>query len=232
MVTKRPYGTSHLRIPEGVRTIDRGTADFPRLLSALPHPPPVLYVAGALSPLDDGAVAVVGSRRANAEAIAAATALGRGIAQRGRTVVSGLARGVDAAAHRGALSVPGGRTIAVVATGLDLTFPPEHLELDLSIRKRGSVVSSFPLGQPASRSSFLARNELIAGLSIASLIVVADERSGTRTEIEYTLAQRKPVLFWAPLMGDVPWASTLVRHGRAYFVDDVGAVLEMLPTLT
>jgi DNA processing protein len=231
MVTEGLYATaSHVRHPEGIRAIARESADYPRMLSALSNPPAVLYVAGDLSPLDDGAIAVVGSRRATPEATEAARALGRAIADHGRTVVSGLARGIDAAAHQGALSAPGGRAIAVVATGLDLTYPPEHLELDLSIRRRGAVVSPFPFGQSALRSSFLARNELIAGLAVGSLIVVADARSGTRSEIEHTLAQRKPVFFWTPLMHDAPWASALVNDGVAYFVDDVEAILERLPT--
>lgn len=221
--------TSHSVDLRDVRVLRSDASGFPRALLSLPNPPTVIYIAGELAPADAGAVAVVGSRHTSPEAIAAATDLGRSLAERGRTVVSGLALGIDAAAHRGALAAPGGRTIAVVATGLDRTFPPEHLQLDLTIRQHGAVISPFPLGERASRASFLLRNELIAGLAVGSVIVVGDEHSGTRSEVNHTVAQRKPVLFWAPLMGTAPWAQQLVQRGLAAFVDDVSEVLERLP---
>lgn len=230
MVTEGVYATArHFVNSTDFRALHDGSAEYPRGFLMLPHPPPVLYVAGSLSVLDDGAVAIVGSRRASPTALAAASAVARGIAELGRTVVSGLARGVDAAAHRGALSVDGGRTVAVVATGLDRTFPAEHLDLDRSIRKHGAVVSTFPFGQPASRRSLLARNELIAALAVASVVIAAEERSGTRATIDHTVAQGKPVLFWEPLMGAAPWAQTLASNGDAYFVKDVADIFQRLP---
>jgi DNA processing protein len=230
MITDGPYATAvHAVSSIDFLTLGPSSSDYPRGLLGLRYPP-VLHVAGRLSPADEDAVAVVGSRTASSQAVATAAAVAAAVAAAGRTVVSGLARGVDAAAHRGALSIEGGRTIAVVATGLDLTFPPEHLELDRVIRARGAVVSSSPLGQRASRSSFLARNELITALAVATVVVVSEERSGTRSTINYTLAQRKPVLFWGPLMGELPWAQTLVSHGLAYFAASVNDVVERLST--
>ncbi len=201
---------------------------YPAALLALGDHPAVLYVAGEIMPCDDNAVAVVGSRRASATAIADATAIGRGLAQHGRTVISGLADGVDSAAHRGALSIPGGRTIAVVGTGLNLTFPAQNAALDRLIRLRGAVVSQFPPGERPSRTTFPARNALIAGLAVASVIVVAEERSGTRIEIDHTIAQGKPVVFWAPLMRSVTWAHNIVDMGAGFFAEAVGDSVERL----
>lgn len=201
---------------------------YPTALLALGDHPAVLYVAGEIMRCDDNAVAVVGSRRASATAIADATAIGRGLAQHGRTVISGLADGVDSAAHRGALSIPGGRTIAVVGTGLNLTFPAQNAALDRLIRSRGAVVSQFPPGERPSKTTFPARNALIAGLAVASVIVVAEERSGTRIEIDHTIAQGKPVVFWAPLMRSATWAHDIVDMGAGFFAEAVGDIVERL----
>jgi DNA processing protein len=201
---------------------------YPAALLALGDHPAVLYVAGEIMRCDDNAVAVVGSRRASPTAIADATAIGRGLAQHGRTVISGLAVGVDSAAHRGALSIPGGRTIAVVGTGLNLTFPAQNAALDRLIRSRGAVVSQFPPGERPSKTTFPARNALIAGLAVASVIVVAEERSGTRIEIDHTIAQGKPVVFWAPLMRSATWAHDIVDMGAGFFAEAVGDIVERL----
>lgn len=212
----------------GIRAFRPHDPGYPSGLLALPRHPPVVYVAGQILPTDRDAVAVVGSRRTSPDALGDATFVARGLAERGWTVVSGLARGVDSAAHRGALSVQGGRTIAVVGTGLDLTFPPENTQLDQLIRSRGAVVSQFPPGTDASRTAFPARNEIIAGLSVGSVIIVAAERSGTRIEIEDTIRQGKPVIFWAPQMRRAKWAQELVTRGIGFFaerVDDIVAIV-------
>lgn len=199
---------------------------YPDQLRSLPRAPAELFVAGSIDERDADAVAVVGSRDASPEALEAAFTIGRSLAEAGRTVVSGLARGIDTSAHRGALSSNGGRTIAVVATGLDLTFPPENSNLDRLIRRRGAVVSRLGPSVPASRESLLARNELVAALSIASVIVIADERSGTRNEMSHALHQGKPVIFWEPTMGKARWARLIEQAGLGSFVASIDALLQ------
>lgn len=202
--------------------------DYPVGFRALAHPPDPIFIAGSMTQQDRVAVAVVGSRRASPAAERHAFNIGRELAEDGVTVVSGLARGVDAAAHRGALSVPGGRTIAVVATGLDVTFPSENIALDQLIRRRGAVISPFVIGVGPARTNFLARNALVVGLAAASVIVVADEHSGTSNTISHTLAQGKPVVFWEPTMGDAVWARALADRGQACFARDVDQLLQRI----
>ena len=213
--------------PAEVRVLSPLDLDYPPGLKAL-MPQPDVFVAGSLLERDSRAVAVVGSRRASSMACQEAFRIAKGLAIRKVTVVSGLAKGIDSAAHRGALAAQDGRTIAVVATGLDLTYPPENVQLDKAIRRRGAVVSRVRLSVEASRDSFLARNAVIAALSIASVIVAADERSGTRNEVGHALALRKPVVFWEPTMREASWARDIVDAGRGFFADDVDALLEKL----
>lgn len=219
------------RLPEDVQRLDITDPDYPAALRALPWPPESVYVAGGILPADGDAVAVVGSRQADAQALSHAFAIGAGLARRGHTVVSGLALGVDAAAHRGALSVLDGRTIAVVGTGLLATFPPEHAGLDRVIRTRGAVVSQFRPGDGPTRKSFPARNALIAALATGSVVVVAGERSGTRIEIDDTIALGKPVVFWGPRMRTARWANRLVESGVACFADSIDDIVERLSTI-
>jgi DNA processing protein len=222
MLSPTASGDEH--VPMSVLRIQ--DAAYPEQLRSLPHAPAELFVAGSIDERDADAVAVVGSRDASPEALEAAFTIGRSLAEAGRTVVSGLARGIDTSAHRGALSSKKGRTIAVVATGLDLTFPPENADLDRLIRRRGAVVSRLGPSVPASRESLLARNELVAALSIASVIVVADERSGTRNEMGHALRQGKPVVFWEPSMGKARWARHFEHAGLGSFVASVDALLQ------
>lgn len=206
---------------DGVATVRTDDADFPRSIKSIPNAPRVLWIAGKLLDVDRNAVAVVGSRDASPVAARDAYAIGRSLAKAGYPVVSGLARGIDAAAHRGALSHPGGRTIAVVGTGLDTTYPPEHAELDAEIRGRGAVISQVPPGANVRGKDFSARNALIAALSIASVVIVAAERSGTRVELEHAVAQGKRVFLWHPLMSKARWPARIVERGDAEFATSV-----------
>lgn len=201
---------------------------YPSLLLRLPSPPDPLYLVGTFAESDEQAIAVVGSRKASSEALKAAWAIGRDLAESGRTVVAGLAYGVDTAAHWGALSVPSGRTIAVIGTGVRYTYPPANKALDELIRSRGAVVSQYPPNQGPRPEAFARRNELIAGFAQASVIVVAAEKSGTRHEIDFTIAQHKPVIFWEPTMGSERWARQLVGDGDAVFAQDSNAILQVL----
>ena len=181
---------------------------YPRLLLQTAHAPAVLFVRGSLDSNGAGSVAMVGSRDASEQAAEAAGEVAATLADGGTTIVSGLARGVDTAAHRGALDA-GGRTTAVVGTGIDVVFPPENRHLIERIVRNGAVVSQFPPGLGPSKTSFPVRNAVIAGLSNASVVIEAEELSGTRIEMDYSLEFNRPVLLWAPVLGKRPWARSL-----------------------
>jgi len=153
-----------------------GDPGYPALLAAVTAPPP-LWLRGALEPRDDLAVAIVGTRRATDYGMAVAGRLAFDLADRGVTIVSGLARGIDTAAHRGALAA-GGRTIAVLGCGVDRAYPPENARLAREIESRGALVSQFPPGTPPLAHHFPARNRTLAGLALGVVIVEAADRSG------------------------------------------------------
>ncbi|MBI2014214.1 MAG: DNA-protecting protein DprA [Candidatus Rokubacteria bacterium] len=153
-----------------------GDARYPSLLAAIPSPP-ALWVGGALAGDDALAVAIVGARRATAYGLEVAERLAADLAARGVTIVSGLARGIDTAAHRGALAA-GGRTLAVLGGGLDVVYPPENRGLARVIEGQGAVLSQFAPGTRALPGHFPARNRTIAGLALGVVVVEAAERSG------------------------------------------------------
>lgn len=151
---------------------------YPPRLLAMPDPPPLLYVKGRLDLLHARAVAVVGSRNATPQALEDAARFARTLAASGLTVVSGLALGVDGAAHRGALDERGG-TVAVIGTGADLVYPPAHHALATQIAALGTLVSEWPLGTPARSANFPQRNRVIAALVEGVVVVEAAQRSGS-----------------------------------------------------
>jgi DNA processing protein len=152
-------------------------ADYPALLRPIDLPPPFLLVRGDLVREDALGVAIVGSRRGSPYGLRVAERLGADLGGRGVTVVSGLARGIDTAAHRGALDA-GGRTVAVLGSGVDVVYPPENGHLAREVARAGAVVSQFPMGTPPLPHHFPARNRLIAGLTLGTVVVEAAERSG------------------------------------------------------
>ncbi|WP_114814179.1 DNA-processing protein DprA [Paraburkholderia kururiensis] len=151
---------------------------YPPMLLTMPDPPPLLYIKGQLDSLHRKAVAVVGSRSATPQGTEDAARFARAFSEAGLTVVSGLALGIDGAAHRGALTGLGG-TVAVIGTGIDIVYPPSHRTLAAQIAEQGAIVSEWPLGTPARPSNFPQRNRLIAGLSSGVLVVEAAMRSGS-----------------------------------------------------
>lgn len=154
--------------------------DYPQALLTTPDPPVVLFATGRLELLNRPAIAIVGSRNATQQGMANAEAFATALARSGVTVVSGLALGIDAAAHRGALAAEGdASTIAVVGTGVDVVYPSSHRALTQDIRSRGVVVSEFPLRTPAIAHNFPRRNRIIAGLGKGVLVVEAALRSGS-----------------------------------------------------
>lgn len=160
----------------GARPITWRDEDYPALLLRHQYPPPILYVQGELLPEDNCAVAIVGSRRATRWARELAYELARDLASMGITIVSGLAAGVDAAAHEGALET--GRTIAVVGCGIDTTYPARHRSLQQRIAEKGAVISQFPPGTPPRPFQFPLRNDTIVRLALGVVVVEAPERSG------------------------------------------------------
>lgn len=150
--------------------------EYPSLLAAVSAPPP-LYVRGTLTREDALAVAIVGSRRATGYGLEVAEGLAADLAERGITIVSGLARGIDTAAHRGALSA-GGRTVAVLGSGTDVIYPPENRGLAAEIAQQGALVSQFTPGTTPRPWHFPVRNRTLAGLALGVIVVEADERSG------------------------------------------------------
>jgi DNA processing protein len=153
--------------------------DYPELLREIHDPPIALYVRGDLkAACERPCLAVVGSRRCSTYGVNVAESLARDLAAHGLTIVSGLARGIDAAAHRGALEA-NGVTVAVVGTGLETTYPKEHKKLEEQIIGHGAVVSEFPLGTPPLPQNFPYRNRILSGLCFGVLIVEASEHSGS-----------------------------------------------------
>ena len=156
--------------------LEPGDARYPALLATIPSPP-ALDVRGAFEPGDALAIAIVGARQATAYGLEVAESLAAELAARGVTIVSGLARGIDTAAHRGALDA-GGRTIAVLGSGITRVYPPENRLLAQKIFERGAVVSQFPPDAEARPYHFPARNRTLAGLALGVVVVEAAERSG------------------------------------------------------
>jgi len=176
----------------GVRVIVWGDPDYPKRLQEIPSTPPVLYIRGTLEPGDEMAVAMVGARHATAYGESVARELAVQLAERGLTIVSGLARGIDAAAHRGALEA-GGRTLAVLGNGLDQTYPPEHRGLANEVAAHGALVSEFPLGTGPLRLHFPRRNRIISGLSLGVIVVEAGVGSGALITAHHALEQGREV---------------------------------------
>src|SRR5438105_6144019 len=168
---------------------------YPSLLRETYDPPVTLYVKGAWSEcLERPCVAIVGSRRCSTYGQNAALMLSRELAQRGVTIISGLARGIDAAAHRGALEA-GGRTVAVMGTGLDQIYPRDHRKLaDEILNRGGAMVTQFPLSTPPVSENFPYRNRVISGLSLGVLVVEAAENSGSLITARLAMEQNREVV--------------------------------------
>lgn len=176
----------------GIDVVAWDDARYPALLLPLPDFPPVLWTRGSLDALAAPTVAVVGSRTATPVGLAIAARLGSDLAAAGVTVVSGLARGVDSAAHRGALSA--GRTVAVLGCGVDVAYPPEHAPLAADIARTGAVLSEYPPGTPPRAYQFPQRNRLISGLARAVVVVEAAEASGSLITARCALEQGREVM--------------------------------------
>jgi DNA processing protein len=204
-------------------------ADYPRLLRQIPHPPPVLYVKGQLTPEDEWALAVVGTRRASAYGREVAKQFVSDLARNKITIVSGLARGIDTEAHRVALET-GGRTIAVLGCGIDVVYPPEHKKLAQQIAEHGALVTEYPVGTKPDAANFPPRNRIISGLSLGVLLIEGDEDSGAIITCDYALEHDREV-FAVPgniFRREARGPNKLIRESRAKSVTRVEDILEEL----
>lgn len=221
------------RIDElGIQIVPYTAGAYPNRLRTIADPPPFLYVKGAVTLDDDKAVAIVGSRSASEYGQRVARDLARGLAGLGFTVVSGMARGIDGVSHEAALA-SGGRTFAVLGSGVDRAYPPEHEKLYERIALAGAVISELPLGTKPMGFNFPARNRLISGLSLGVVIVEATEKSGSLITASLALEQGREVFAVPGPVGSSRSRGThqLIRQGAKLVecVDDI--IEEIAPQL-
>ncbi|KAB7740191.1 DNA-protecting protein DprA [Parvibaculum sedimenti] len=216
----------------GARLIVFGESDFPRRLAAVDPAPPVISVLGSLHLAERPAIALVGSRNASAAGAKLASTIARDLGQRGYTTVSGLARGIDAAAHKASLDTG---TIGVVAGGLDVVYPEENRALQLEIAERGALISEMPPGTRPQARHFPRRNRLISGLSLAVVVVEAAMRSGSLITARFALEQGRDVFAvpGSPLDPRARGSNSLIKDGAALVesADDIIAALAQAPML-
>jgi DNA processing protein len=212
-----------------VRAVTWEDPAYPLPLREIPASPPVLFVRGELTAADQLAIGIVGTRQATPNGVRAATAIAGDIARAGITVVSGLALGIDAIAHTAALDA-GGRTIAVLASGLDTLYPPRNKGLAARIVEHGALVSDYPLGVGLQPQQFAQRNRIISGLSKGAVMVEGGRKSGAVLTILYAIDQNREA-FAVP--GSIYWpqsegTNALIQRGHAKLVTSAADVLEEL----
>jgi len=216
----------------GIRVFVWGDPDYPARLREISSAPPILYIRGGLEPGDETAVAIVGARHATGYGEDMARELGAELGRRGLTIVSGLARGVDAAAHRGALGA-GARTLAVLGSGLDRIYPPEHEGLAEEVERQGAVLSEFPLGTAPLRPNFPRRNRVISGLSLGVIVVEASVESGALITAHHALEQGREV-FAVPGRAHARYSegcNRLIKAGAALVSSWEDVLCELVPHL-
>jgi len=203
---------------------------YPRILKTIYNPPPFLYVKGKIQNEDRSALAVVGSRNASSYGKSITRQLARSLTRRGFTIVSGLARGIDTAAHKGALEA-GGRTLAVLGSGIDVIYPWENKTLAKAIIENGALISEFPLGTQPEATNFPSRNRIISGIALGTVIIEASVRSGSLITASLALEQGREV-FAVPGNVDSPWSkgtNRLIKEGAKLVTDPEDIVEEIRP---
>ena len=215
-------------VEQGIRLLFETDSEYPEALREIPSVPLSLAIQGDLLPRDRLAIGIVGSRRCTAYGRKIAEQLATDLAAKGITIVSGLARGIDAAAHAGALKA-GGRTIAVLASGLGNIYPPEHKDLAREIANQGALLSEAPLDGPPIGGLFPQRNRIISGLSLGVIVVEAAARSGALSTAHHALEQNRDIFAVPGRVGDAASEGTnqLIKNG-AFLVRNADDVLEHL----
>ncbi|MEV0826393.1 DNA-processing protein DprA [Nonomuraea rubra] len=214
---------------EGARLITVLDADYPPTLRLIYNLPPFLFVRGHLTEADLRSVAVVGTRQASDTGLRRARNMATLLTQNNVTVVSGLARGIDTAAHTAALDA-GGRTIAVVGTGILRCYPAENRQLQERIIEHGAVVSQFWPDAPGATYTFPRRNVTMSGIAQGTVVVEASSTSGAKMQARIALEHGKKVFLLRSLTRDQPWAESYVTKRGAIMVDDVEDVVKALAT--
>jgi DNA processing protein len=216
----------------GIRMLPWSDAAYPVALTTIADPPPVLWVRGCAATLNEPAVAIVGARTGSPYALSVAEQLAIDLTRAGLVVVSGLARGVDSAAHRGAVDARG-KTVAVLGSGVDVMYPSEHTPLAREIERDGAVISELVPGTPPQSQFFPRRNRIISGLSRAVVVIEAGEKSGSLITARCALEQGRDVLAVPGnvLSGRNRGAHALLRDG-AKIVESADDILEELGMIT
>lgn len=219
----------HVLEREGITLVTVLDAAYPVNLRMVHDRPPALFVRGKLDDRDERSVAVVGTRQATARGIKQAEHIVHGLIQANYVVVSGLAVGIDTAAHTTALAV-GGRTVAVIGTGLRHSFPKSSADLQARLGREAAVISQFWPGQEPRRWTFPQRNAVMSGFARATVVVEASHTSGARMQARLALEHGRPVFLLRSLL-EHPWAEAHARRPGTYVVEEPGEVVEHLDRL-
>lgn len=214
----------------GYRILSVLDPEYPQNLRTIHDRPPLLFVAGRWSPENERSVAVIGARRASAAGLKITSEISRALVGAGFTVVSGLAAGIDSAAHQAALDA-GGRTVAVVGTGLDHVYPRQNAALQKRIAAGHAVVSRFWPETPPDRTTFPRRNVVMSGLALGTVIIEASVRSGARIQARKALGHVRPVLLWHALL-EQEWARELSERPGVHVIHSIAHAVEVMERLT
>ena len=218
---------------QGMRLLTILDPDYPPNLRAVHDRPPIVFVAGHITPQDAHSVAVVGARKATEHGTNQARRIAEHLVQAGYTVISGLAAGIDTAAHAAALSA-NGRTLAVIGTGLARVYPSQNQGLQCRIAQECAVVSQFWPDAPPTRRSFPMRNATMSGIALATVVVEASDTSGARTQARLALAHGRPVFLLDTLVERQPWARDYATRPGTHVVRkpaEITTALERLLSL-
>jgi len=205
-------------------------AEYPDNLRAVHDRPPLIFVAGRLQPSDTRSVAVVGSRKASGEGLERAASIAGHLVGSGYAVMSGLAAGIDTAAHTATLAA-GGRTVAVIGTGLAHSYPPENAALQRKIVNKGAVVSQFWPEAPPSLRSFPMRNAVMSGLTLGTVVVEASATSGARVQARLGLAHGRSVFLARSLLSQ-DWARALAGRPGAHAFESPDEITDVIGRVT
>lgn len=215
----------------GYRMVGILDADYPSRLREIHQVPPFLFAAGELR-AEDRAIAIVGSRKASDRGLRIATSIADALAKRQVTVLSGLAAGIDAAAHTAALAA-GGRTVAIIGTGVNKQYPAANKALQQQIMEKGLVLSQFWPDAPPQQHNFLMRNAVMSGYGRATVVVEASEKSGARAQARMAVEHGRPVILTDQVVAVNEWAKALlsrpgvyVAHGYEQALEQIAAVLD------
>ncbi len=214
---------------EGYRLVSILDPEYPARLRGIQQAPPMLFALGTIA-VNDLGVSVVGSREASRQGITMADELAREFAARKLTVISGLARGIDTVAHGAALEV-GGRTVAVIGTGINRVYPSENRGLQEEIAARGLVLSQFWPDAPPQKHNFLMRNATMSGYGLATVVVEAGEHSGARTQARLAVEHGRHVVLTDQVVARTQWAQALLGRPGVHVASSVSSVLDVVEHL-